>query len=128
LSPEKSADCRKIGKVQAKPGKHVAESIGRNGGATIVTLAEFSGNNKLMRTIVFKVFGDPSDLELPGRTVAVRTGGTAMTGYLVPLRVGPVTGAACGLVQGQTAVDIAKRHLAPLTHTSIQQNEDGVQG
>jgi hypothetical protein len=41
LSPEKSADCRKIGKVQAKPGKHVAESIGRNGGATIVTLAEF---------------------------------------------------------------------------------------
>jgi hypothetical protein len=81
-----------------------------------------------MRTIVFKVFGDPSDLELPGRTMAVRTGGTAMTGYLVPLGVGLVMGAACGLVQGQMAVDIAKRHLAPLTHTSIQQNEDGVQG
>jgi XapX domain-containing protein len=100
-----------------------------------------------MRTTVFKVFGDPSDLELPGRTVAVRTGGTAMTGYLVSLLMGLVVGASCGLVQvrspapptiallgvfgmllGQTAVDIAKRHLAPLTHSSIQQNEDGVQG
>src|ERR1700704_4862047 len=38
MSPEKSADCGKIGKVQAKPGKHAAESIGRNGVATIVTL------------------------------------------------------------------------------------------
>jgi XapX domain-containing protein len=68
-----------------------------------------------------------------------------MNGYLVALLMGLVVGAAYGLVQlrspaspvialvglfgmllGQQAVDMAKRHLASPARTSIQQKVGGV--
>jgi XapX domain-containing protein len=104
--------------------------------ATVVVLAEVTlGSNKVMRAIRFKAFGDPSVLEL------------AEVAALVSLLMELVVDAAYGFVQvrspappmialiglfgmllGQQAVDMAKRHLAPSARTSIQQKVGGVQG
>jgi XapX domain-containing protein len=70
----------------------------------------------------------------------------AMTGYLVSLLMGLAVGAAYGIIQvrspapplfaligllgmvlGEQAVDITKRHLAPPAHASIQQPPSNVQ-
>lgn len=70
-----------------------------------------------------------------------------MTGYLVSLLMGLVVGVAYGLVQvrspappmialvglfgmvlGQQAVDMTKRHFAPTAQTSIQHDVGGAQG
>jgi XapX domain-containing protein len=70
-----------------------------------------------------------------------------MTGYLVSLLMGLVVGAAYGLVQvrspappmialvglfgmvlGQQAVDMAKRHFATPAQTSIKHDVDGAKG
>jgi XapX domain-containing protein len=70
-----------------------------------------------------------------------------MTGYLVSLLMGLVVGVAYGLVDvrspappmialvglfgmvlGQQAVDMAKRHFMPPPQTSIQQDANGTQG
>ena len=70
-----------------------------------------------------------------------------MTGYLVSLLMGLAVGVAYGLVQvrspappiialvglfgmvlGEQAVDLAKRHFVPPAQTSIQHDVDGAQG
>jgi XapX domain-containing protein len=71
----------------------------------------------------------------------------ALTGYLASLLMGLVAGAAYGLVQvrspappiialiglfgmvlGEQAVDVAKRHFVPPAQTSIQHDVDGTRG
>jgi XapX domain-containing protein len=70
-----------------------------------------------------------------------------MSGYLVSLVMGLVVGAAYGLVQvrspappmialvglfgmvlGEQAIDMAKRHFAPPVHNVIRHDADGAQG
>jgi XapX domain-containing protein len=74
-------------------------------------------------------------------------GKTAMNGYLVSVLMGLAVGAAYGIVQvrspappivalvglfgmvlGQQAVDMAKRHLAPTAQASIRRDVGGAQG